>query len=49
MGHAEVGYAVYAPWYPRIDGEYDYASGTHNPMAAAIIPLIDCSVCAVRT
>jgi len=31
MGHAEVGYTVNAPWFPRIDGEYDYASGTQNP------------------
>lgn len=35
MAHAEVGYTLNAPWYPRLAGEYDYASGTSNPNANA--------------
>jgi Alginate export len=31
MGHAEVGYTFNAPWFPRFNAEYDYASGTNNP------------------
>jgi len=31
MGHAELGYTVKMPWYPRFNGEYDYASGTRDP------------------
>ena len=31
MGHAEVGYTLNAPWYPRFAAEYDYASGTRTP------------------
>jgi hypothetical protein len=31
MGHAEVGYTFNAPWFPRFNAEYDYASGTDNP------------------
>ncbi len=31
MSHAEIGYTVNAPWFPRFDGEYDYASGTNDP------------------
>jgi hypothetical protein len=31
MGHAEVGYTFNAPWFPRFNAEYDYASGTSDP------------------
>lgn len=31
MGHAEVGYTLNALWFPRFDGEYNYASGTRDP------------------
>ena len=29
--HVELGYTVDAPWTPRIQAQYDYASGTANP------------------
>jgi hypothetical protein len=31
MGHAEVGYTFNTTWFPRLMGEYEYASGTENP------------------
>ena len=31
MGHTEIGYTFNTPWFPRLNAEYDYASGTNNP------------------
>jgi hypothetical protein len=31
MGQAEIGYTFNAPWFPRFDAEYLYASGSGNP------------------
>ncbi len=31
MGNVTLGYTFNAPWMPRIDGEYFYASGSDNP------------------
>ncbi|MDD5277065.1 MAG: alginate export family protein [Methylovulum sp.] len=31
MGHADIGYTVNTTWFPRLAGEYDYASGTSDP------------------
>lgn len=35
MGHAELGYTFNATWFPRFNGEYDYASGTKDPNGGA--------------
>lgn len=35
MGHAEIGYTVNTLWFPRFNGEYDYASGTSDPSGSS--------------
>jgi len=35
-GYAKVGYTAHAPWHPRLQGEYDYATGNPHTNAQRI-------------